>query len=348
MNLLTSTLAQNPKYYKKTLQLIEKNFKYDVKNSFAVDFYPLVEEKNLHNCHILIDEKKEKVIAHVGVIIKKMSFKNNIFPVAFIGGIAVSEDYQGQGFFKKLFALILLKYETEVLFFFLWSDLADLYSKYNFFQVGGQRQLGNKDISQYEGNLFSKHKLSELCVADFVQIKKLYQERVVKNSFAIKRTENDWEQLKKIVSANFYLYKNANEVVGYFVVNKGADLTNIIHEFVCTSESEQFLLKSLAEYKLWLPENYSNYSGAIDTFLYIGMCRIANETLFLKFIQQVTSPHLLLKTIEQKTQTIGYFFNGTNYKETFQGLLQNIWGPNSTDQNGFIPYPLYISGLDSI
>ncbi|HLE13048.1 MAG: hypothetical protein A2504_07430 [Bdellovibrionales bacterium RIFOXYD12_FULL_39_22] len=328
MDQIISTLERNPEYYGAALALIEKNFNYPAGQHFDVDFYLLMRKENQSHNFIIIDKTDQRILAHIGVIIRQMSLRDNFFPVAFIGGIAVDEKYQGRGLFKNLFNYVISKYEKEVLFFFLWSDQDQLYRKFDFFQTGVIHQTGIDQISHYTGTMFIRQKLAEVRPEDFIAMKKLYLDNIEGKCFAIHRNDSDWEALKWISSADFYLYKSNNKLLSYFVANKGADLKEVIHELVCACGYEQKILAELAQYKLWIPENYFKYNGVPVQSLYSGICRLGNGDFFTHFIQ--------LQSIAVTGQSDPV------------SLLQSLWGERRSGMTNINSFPLYISGLDSI
>ena len=243
-----STLKDSPHHYKDVLTLIEKNFHYQRPESFAVDFAPLMHHSNHTHNFILIDEVSNTVIAHIGVSLRLWEEQ----PVALLGGIAVSEDFQGQGIFKKLFEEVLKRYEKQVQAFILWSDLHEMYKKYDFLPLKSMIQTGEKNFSKPQG--YQETTFSKLSLSEKNEMTKLYQ--IMSKSYqTLKRTPEDWERIYAITSTKLFIARNSqDQLTRYFCLGKGMDLHDIIHEIGFSSEEEKLkLFKDLKDFKLWLP-----------------------------------------------------------------------------------------------
>lgn len=243
-----STLKDSPHHYKDVLTLIEKNFHYQRPESFAVDFAPLMHVSNHAHNFILIDEVSNTLVAHIGVSLRLW----DEHPVALLGGIAVSEQFQGQGIFKKIFEEVLKRYEKKVQAFVLWSDLHEMYKKYDFHPLKSLIQTGEKNFSKPQG--YQETNFSTLSKNEISDLAKLYQ-TMSESYHTLKRTPEDWKRIQAITSTRLFMAKNPKgEIVRYFCVGKGMDLHDIIHEIGFSSEEEKLkLFKDLKDFKLWLP-----------------------------------------------------------------------------------------------
>jgi predicted N-acetyltransferase YhbS len=99
-------LSEKPSCYSATIKLIEKSFHYKKPNSFEIDFAPLIDKSNHHNCFILLDEN-ENVVAHIGAKDRTFTLGNEKFTLTMLGGIAVDEELRGKGHFQTLMQEVL-------------------------------------------------------------------------------------------------------------------------------------------------------------------------------------------------------------------------------------------------
>ena len=81
-------LADSPRFIMQTLTLIEQAFEYPSDQQFDTDFYPLFNKDNFQNCFVLVEE--DKVLAHIGVKLRKLQVNKQTHLVAMYGGIAVA------------------------------------------------------------------------------------------------------------------------------------------------------------------------------------------------------------------------------------------------------------------
>lgn len=342
-----STLETNPNLLSDTLNLIEQSFGYQKKNKFDEDFYPLIEKGNHQNNHILICQKYKKVIGHIGVQIKTITFKNIPMPCALIGGIAIHPDYRGRGLFKSFFNNIISHYSKNTALFILWSDQFNLYEKFGFYPAGDTYQTGQKNnLDSPVLELFQKEKFEGLNQKDYAQVKELYKKGVSNFYLTFDRNDEDWEKIKKIKSADIYLLKDGqDDLLAYFFQNKGQDLPHIIHEIGFVEQYKDELIKLLSPYKLWLPVNSSIEKSDLSNF-YLGLFKIGNIEILNQFLNQISQNNLKINS--QNKESIEFTINNCHYQTSNKEFLQYLFGPNQPIEfEGLIP-KLYISGLDSI
>lgn len=338
-----TTLAQNPELYNETIRVIEKSFNYPSDQSFKTDFYNLLEPNNHRHNHLLIDGNN--VVAHIGVNLREL-YKDGIScHAAFIGGVAVNPDYRGRGLFKNLFKSVLDKYKDKCAFSILWSDNTDLYEKFNFYEFGSILQTGNKDLSEQEANVigFNKVKLSKLPSKDFEQLHFLYKKNY-KSYIGPKRNQRSWDVLSHIDSTDLYIKRDHQQKIEhYFFINKGHDLSHIIHE--CSFYNDEVLINKFKEYKLWLPEKHRSYID-VHQSLYTGIIQITNFDHFSSFVHEIFNKDLEIKNINN--QNTSFLFKGEDFEVTTEEFIKMIFGPHPTEE--FVPYSnwFFIPGLDSV
>ncbi|PIK14514.1 GNAT family N-acetyltransferase [Halobacteriovorax sp. JY17] len=338
---IQSTLAQFPDFFEETLMLIEREFKYPTHHKFLTDFYPLMGPLNHEHCHILIDDNK--VIGHIAVKERILSFKNTSTRVALIGAIALDEKYQQQGNFTPFFQKVIEIYSAENSLLLLWSDLKPLYNRFNFFEAGGVIQTGKKKLlNENLPNGWAIHNFKDLNVKEFEEIKTLYKDQEL---LTLERSEGDWDQIKEISSASLYIKRKNQNIVSYFVKDKGNDLNGIIHEFVTKNASYVEAIDDFIDYQLWLPESFNKVFNKKDIF-FGAFLRISNFKLLSIFLSDLTKNQLSISKLEGDKITVKYKEAEFDFK--VEEFLTGIFGPNPIEEFSEIMPNFYIAGLDSI
>ncbi len=333
-----STLQRKPELKNKTLKLIEESFKYEKHFDFSVDFAPLVSDENSNHCHIVFIQETQEVVAHIGFLRRDLLVQKSSFPVGLLGGICVSEKYQGHGLFKKLFSKILSFYQDSVSMFMLWSDKVQLYEKHGFHLCIEQKELGKEENKPLEG--FEKTKYYLLEIVEKVQVKKLYRDHILSQCSSFQRTEKDWRALENITSSDLYIKREEGRIVGYFFMNKGQDLQGIIHEIAIEDGHDEITGHGTA----WLsPAHKHNKDSQLH---YASLVKIANVEIFRKMIYDYSNEEVIINSIQNNE--VSFYFKKQKYSFPIDRFLTGIWGPNSFEEFQFKAKPLYISGLDSI
>jgi predicted acetyltransferase len=347
-NLVLTTLSQNSEYFDNVIQLIEEEFHYNQSHHYEKDFALLMDPLNFENCFLFIDKNNNTVAAHLAVCIRTLK-KNNIeTKVALIGGIVTHRNYRGQNLFKNLMDHVLSLYLKNVSLFILWSDIEGLYEKFFFYRTGGIIETGKRDINVSENALgFEKTTFHATSEKDFNAIKKMYSNFNENYFFTLKREEKDWSIIKEMNSINLYLKRNPHgDIYKSFCVNKGQDLTNIIHEVSAINLDEYLsLLKELKEYKLWLPETESDKYTTVETF-YSSFIKIGNKDLLNHFLESVSDNQLKVEDIEKNSITFN--FQKKAYNTTSKEFLQYLFGPAPLKEFAPFKLSLYITGTDSV
>lgn len=343
---MLTTLAKNPEYFDETIALIEKEFHYSKENSFAVDFYPLVNPLNFENSFILIDKNNNIVVSHIAISMREMIKDNHQLPIGFLGGIATHKEYRNRGLFKNLLNFIIEEKKSECALFILWSELTGLYEKFNFSLSGGVIETGKSVFTHNNRPVgFTKTKFNQLSAFEFETIIELYENFNQKKFFTVKRDIGDWNLIREMNSVDLYIKKDEEQIIEYFCINKGRDLNNIIHEISCLPERYKGLLKILSPYKTWLPEDQKILFPPSEIFFncYIKM---GNEKKIKNFIESVTDNEVILKEINETH--VFFKFQDQDYEVTHQNFFLYVFGPNPIKE--FEKYALspYICGCDSV
>lgn len=333
MDMKFSTLAQYSQYKDEIIKEIESAFHYDSDQSFNIDFYQLVKEDNLKNCHLLLSDNNE-VIAHIGVRPVTLDYKGSEVDTIFIGGIVTKKEYQGQGHFKKLYEHTMAIYQDKCALVILWSDHDKLYQKFGFRPFGLTAVLGTEVVTQDRITSNQYTKANEI---DYKLLAPLYN-KSYKDSIKVKRDTNDWDEIAKITSNHLYVKKDSNKVTDYLFFEKGQDLKGIIHEISFTDNEKE--LSKFHQLQVLSPYLYDDESF----YIHLAFGKVLNQKLFCEFINKISKNKLLIEFNQEFILKID--------EEVFQidqdEILPILFGPNQAQELFDLIPPIYISGADSI
>ncbi len=222
------------------LSLIEKSFGYTNEFHYKEDFLPLFDSR--FNSHSISLYDNEKLIGHLGYCLRDIIIKNSTLPFCFIGAIAIDEQYRGKGLFKLMMNKVIEDLNNEVAGFLLWSSENQMYEKYEFYECGHIYKWGEEEITS------SYTKVLNLNFQQLEQMKSLYEKcwsnRVI-------RTDQHWRALNDMSSIDVYIDNENENIKGYFIRNKGFDLSGIIHEYAC--EDINKFLTEFQKSNVWSP-----------------------------------------------------------------------------------------------
>lgn len=336
-----TNLGKAPEYYKETIKLIEDSFQYNSTQHFDEDFKNLLDPSNHQHCLILIHKPTNVVAAHLAFTKNEMNKDKSSLPVVFIGGIATNKEHRGKNLFRFLINYAIEENKHAALFA-LWSEITGLYEKFGFTQAGGLLETGKNIINSNNiPNGFYKTGFNLISEGEFNEIKKLYYEEVFKKFFTIKRTELNWSIIRSRTSCDLYIKKENGKIISYFVLGKGKDLQNIIHEF---ASEQPATINDINSFKLWLPEYYSgNYPN--HQLFYTAFMKIGNVERLSQFLSQTI---LHFGEVRKEKNELTFIFEGKEFNCTEEEFIRYIIGPYPLEE--FKSYKLspYISGLDSI
>lgn len=342
-----TTLSDNPEYFESVIALIEKEFHYSSENSFAQDFALLMDPLNFENCYLYVDTKTNQVVSHLAVCPRVMIKNGNEIKVAFIGGIATVKEFRGRDLFKGLMNHALREHGKECGLFILWSEITGLYEKFNFYLSGGLIETGHAVFAANDRPVgFQKTTYKDLSPKDFEAIRNIYSKFNEKYFFTVIREEKEWSIIRDMTSVDLYIRKNPDGVIEqYFCVNKGRDLSNIIHEVGCLPEQYIALMKTIGRFKTWLPESELSLTSNKEIF-FTAFMRLGNFDVLKEFLSKATGGEVTLYDIAG--DTIKFKFGENEYQATHQDFLQYLFGPRpSAELEKFMLSP-YIPGTDSI
>ncbi len=330
-------LSEKPSLFKDTLKLIEKSFHYKDPYSFKIDFAPLVDTSNHHNCFIMIDEN-ENVIAHIGAKEHFLTLNNVKYSIILLGGIAVDESRRGEGHFQTLFQDVLAEKRSDTTFFLLWSDQEKLYNKFGFHLCGTQIEIEKeKKISP-----FLKTTFANLSDKEKREIRDLYTTSFAQTYLTIERNDSDWKLIEQITSADLFLRKENNIIQDYYFMSKGQDLPGVIYEYGSRKDLT-LLIDEISSYgKVWLGSDLvSGENLQFQFFMAPGDLR-----LFTDFVFQLTSEKFKIRNINPMKQEVFFDFNDETLSLELPEFLRGVFGPGIFEEIEVKPF--FLSGLDSI
>jgi predicted N-acetyltransferase YhbS len=330
-------LSEKSSCFESTLKLIERSFEYKKPHSFAVDFAPLVDKSNHHNCFIYIDENDD-VLAHIGVKERTISFQGSQFSVCLLGGIAVDEKHRGEGIFQTLLNDILAEKRSDTTLFLLWSNLEKLYNKFGFHLCGTQFELA----LERKATPFQRTLLKNLSLEEKNELKSLYKSSFSARYLTLERTEKDWKELEEILSADLYIRKKDGLMQDYYFMNKGQDLSDVIYEYGSKNDFKNYL-GELAQYgKVWMGTNFLE----CENLQYQFFMAPGDLKLFANFVLSITGEKFAIRNINLMKQEVFFDFNDETLSLGIDEFLRGLFGPGIFEEIE-VPF-LFISGLDSI
>lgn len=324
-----TNLADSPQYKNKTLKLIEESFQYSSSFRFDVDFYPLFNEDNFENCHILIEN--DEVIGHIGCLQKDIELLST-HKVNMFGGIAIKDEYRGKGKFSSLFSHVLNLYSDACLSF-LWSEKLSLYERFHFYPcVNLIHYLKNeKNISSD----WIETELKNLTPDELKQVKDLYS---ASDEVRLLRTDVDWSQLAQITSTRLFIKKDSDKIHNYFFIDKGQDLTEIVHEYGVINDLDLSEMISIGN--VWSP--YISEKKFLCRELFGSVVKIENTDAFKNFLSEFAGAEFLKQTDQEVTIKL----DEEEFTLKIKDFLPGLFGPGKFAE--FDTPDLFISGLDSI
>ena len=308
-------LSKHPSLYKSLISLIEEGFLYKAPYSFEEDFFPLIDESNWQNLHLLV--RGEEILAHIGFQPRQLIHQNQKAEVVFIGGIVTKKDYQGQGLFKRLFQHSISFYNPAL--FMLWGNEESLYNKFNFYYGG---VLYHNEKTRKSDYIESKLEPSLL-----PQVKDGYK-RLSEDYWIVERTMEDWDLIQNQISAK--LFSKGND---YYFEGKGKDLQGVIHE--------SSFMNEVTDFGSWLPE-----PGDSPDLQPLGMIRLGDKNKLADFVSVATNGELEIN--EMNKQDIEVKFQDEFFTLDHEDFINGFFGPSVLQEFAHIYPKIFVSGLDSI
>ena len=255
-----STLFEHPHLYREVIKLIEDGFNYPANHSFEVDFSPLMNQNNWKNCHILLIDGK--LAGHIGAKLRSFKGQGKSFETVFFGGIVISRTFRGMGLYTDFFNQVLDFYQ-HIKIQMLWSDLTNLYNRFNFFEKGSFHFYTGEFKEEELVELgYLKTSVSELNDDDREVMMSLYNDG---HHAYIQPTREDiqWNEIFNVTSTTLWVRRHDDgKIHSYLFAGKGADLDGIIHELYPLKYHQE--IKTLP---IWTPMVIAGRKGHIKMFL---------------------------------------------------------------------------------
>lgn len=342
-----TTLSENPEYFEEVITLIEKEFHYNSNQTYAKDFALLMDPLNFDNCYLYVDQESNKVVSHLAVCPRTMIKNNSTINIALVGGIATDASFRGRDLFKNLMNHALNIHSQHCGLFILWSEITGLYEKFSFHLSGGLIETGHAVFSVNDRPMgFTKTSFKDLSAKDFDSIQKIYSDFNQKYFFTVIREEKEWSIIREMDSIDLYLKKNeASAIEQYFCINKGHDLTNIIHEVGCLPDQYLQMMKALQKYRTWLPESELTLSSNKDIF-FTAFIRLGNFNILKEFLRSISDDQFEL--YEMTGDLISFRFGTIEHQSSHKDFLQYLFGPRPLKEFESLMLSPYIPGTDSI
>ena len=334
-------LSEKKEFLEKVFQLLETEFNYSGENKVSVDFFPLLKEENLQNNFILIDPTNNDLIGHIGTKPNLYHVNGTDYPILHLGGIAISNKHQGKGNFRYLFSYILNQLQKRYAFLFLWSDKNDLYAKYDFFPVGGQIQPveNYSPINGYRDTEY--HKLES---DQQKQLKNLYKDS---HKYFLMPTREDWNDLNGTSSAKLFIKENkSNEITSYYIMNKGQDLKNVIHEFGIKEDVFEKELKEFQKNACFLPFQFFPLEEEFFQLQYTVLCKLGNPYFLANFASDFSRGEIT--DFKFSNNEVDFIFENKDYQMEVKNFFESLWGPQIIKEFFGRYQGLYVPGIESI
>jgi hypothetical protein len=226
------------------LHFIEKQFEYPKDFSLKADF-PFLYSSKKRNHYLLFQD--HQIMGHIGVSHRESNHPH--YPmVALIGGVCLDPALRGQGLFHSFFTSVQKNINTPLMV--LWSDKAALYQKYGFKEQG----MTYVYRGQSPNPQFPTHIKEMNSSIDSIRMLKDYNEHLASH-YSLIRDLSDIELIKE---SSMKIFGDHNI---YFILGKGFDLENTVHEFFPLKSIDQLLAILPAQYALWSPVKSLTYQA---------------------------------------------------------------------------------------
>lgn len=334
MELKIRQLKAFPEYYDEMISLIEHSFGYTYAYSIAEDFAPLF-SKNSDAHNLLFFNQKNQLVGHIGILKKKLCYRGHEFPVILIGGVCVSSSFRGQGNLTKMMEHALSMFEGQYLLALLWSSMTQMYEKFAFYEAGQVIQTGDKSLVAPPG--FEKVDISSCSQDTWQWIKESYNKRAPHEAF-LKRSRRDWDIIQEMKSVSLYVNTKTQE---YFMMNKGMDLPEIIHEYT----PQKILNQKLENFPVWTHPQKTNQK-AIGKTLYLSFMKIGAAEILSDFLALYSKGRT--QEVRFQNDVIKLEVDKQVKKLSPPQLLRSLFGPGRPllSSEGFICFT--IGGVDSV
>jgi predicted N-acetyltransferase YhbS len=357
------------------ISLISQAFLYkEEEGDVARDFPQLYDANNSQ--HLWLAQEQNKIVAHAGFFPAEMKVEGIILPVAGIGGVFSVPEVRGQGIGAQLVEKCVAEaHKGGAALAFLWSDKHEYYAKMGFHLVGRQWTLAftpeQAALLEARGEKGGVKKAQlRFTIGDtspeFLEQSFRFQEQL---NIGIARSREEHERYLLSGACDLFAVWVGRQLLAYFVMGKGKDLQNYVHEWAGDEAGLHYLAAHcLASFNhafylispQFMPDEV-NWLYALDELGIkmsperMGLVKLLDfgkvQRLLGEYLQRLgIAPELL--EISQKDQTYQVVWkNGTKLDFSEENFLKFVFGPEMPthpELKAFLPIRLWYWGMDSV
>ncbi|MCC6276750.1 MAG: GNAT family N-acetyltransferase [Oligoflexia bacterium] len=331
------------------------------------DEYPTaLTPANIHNLRII--KEQDQILSHAAIRPVIIKTRIGLFKVGCIGSVITRETHRNLGLSQQVMNECLKTIKDQGCdIAILWSDLYDFYSRLGFQLAGTEVSLlldkefpGPKGFRITEGNRIDPQALH-----------RVYSQHTVSSV----RTLQDFEKYLKIPNSRVYTAWNAqNQLVGYAIEGKGADLQGYIHEWGGHIESLTALFSYIRTHTgkpvtVIAPQHAYSLIKRMESFGaqkvngHLGMIKITNPASVFSKIGRSARQEWGVNQFVLEQRGNDYFFGiGDQLFKTDReaDIVRLIFGPEKPSQihdcgpqvnaalDKILPVDMWIWGWDSV
>jgi len=352
---------------------VSKAFLYkEGEGSLQEDFPQLYQSDNRTN--LWGAYKESLLVGHAGFYLADLKVEGIPLPVAGIGGVFTDPKMQGKGVGSSLIDRCIVEARKKgAALAVLWSDKHEFYEKHGFYLVG--RQWTIQLDPQFSDKLRVKAKLKEVSLKlqeqdptdTFLEQSFLLNEKL---PVGVARSREEHNLLLGSGSCHIFAAWAGNQLVAYFLIGKGRDLSNYIHEWAGVEDALHLLAAfCLDRYKQplqvlspqFMPDEV-NWIYALDEVGVpmrperMGLVKILDFPRVRKLVQDYIRA-LGLDPSQLKIENPSQISYTLQWKEekpmsfSERDFLLFIFGPElptHQELKGFLPIRLWYWGMDSV
>jgi GNAT superfamily N-acetyltransferase len=340
----------------------------------ARDFPQLYHPNN--SKHLWLAAQKELLLAHAGFYPSVMQLEGGALPVAAIGGVCTQDEHQGKGLASQLVEKCVQEAAKEgAALVFLWSDKHDFYKKMGFHLIGRQWTFVFETRlapALRERGLHCGMPAVALTISEgLVDEDFLHQSRALLLAMGLgpARSEEEHALYLKSGACRVISAWVGDRLAAYFVIGKGHDLQNYIHEWAGEEGALHHLAAQCLEsfghsFFLLSPQFMPEEVPWIYSLDEMGIGARAESLALVKLLdfEKIRRAVLDFTTrigldpsfLKLRREEHGYFVQWKAEPEHHldeQGFLRLIFGPEMpahSELRGFLPMRLWYWGMDSV
>lgn len=340
----------------------------------ARDFPQLYDPSNSKNLWAAFEGTR--VIGHAGFYPVEMKVEGIALPVAGIGGVFSDPKNQGQGIGSTLVNKCVNQAKKQgCALAFLWSDKHEFYGKLGFHLVGRQWTItldpkhipaltarGQKNGLSASALRFVEGDVSGAFLAESFEL----QERL---GVGIARSRAEHAALLASGACAIFTAWAGDDLAAYFVIGKGKDLPNYVHEWAGDESALHHLaahVLEIAKHPLYVlsPQFMPDEVNWIYSLDEIGVPLRPEQMGLVKLLDFPKVKRLVadfMGRLGLKAEDLSLVQAGERYQVIWRGespmefseedFLRFLFGPELPDHQelkGFLPLRLWYWGMDSV